>query len=164
MMVIFFFTYLSVSELDTDSVIALSVLVLSIFFTVAEFMFISKTVKGENHFYISATPSVSLMLVGLLLALNESISILFIGTKLSLLFFISGILFFTAYYSSIIRYRYLPPGIAEYPALLTYFVLLPVDVFLFNKSFNVASFLCAILVLLALSILLNSRLKDKLTP
>lgn len=152
------FTYFSLPDLSLESIIALSVLTISIFFTVAEFIFISKSVKNEKYFYLSATPSVSLILVGLILGYDQPSSLLFIQPELLFVLLLTGIFFFTAYYSSIVRYRYLPPGIAEYPSLLTYFVLLPVDVFIFNKSFGFLTFSCGVLVLLGLSYLLRHRI------
>ncbi len=156
---IFSFAFLSTQVYDDIPLSTLMVLAVAIVLTVFEFMFISKSVRDENKFYIWSTPSVALILSGLFLMDGDFSSILNVDIKLLTLLFFSGLMFFLSYYTSMVRYKYLPPGLAEYPSLLTYFILLPIDLILFDGVFNVIVFLNAVVILLLMSNLIKERLK-----
>ena len=120
---------------------------------------LSKAVKDENKFYIYSTPSLALLISGIIMSYGDFNIILPIRLEVLILLILCGFMFFMAYYTSIIRYKYLPPGLAEYPSLVTYFILLPIDLIFFNGSFDSFVFLNAVIILSLMSILVKVRVK-----
>ncbi|NOI60592.1 hypothetical protein [Vibrio coralliilyticus] len=153
------FAFLSLESDEKTSHIALIILFTSILLTVSEFLLLSKAVKDENKFYISSTPSLALLISGIIMSNGELNVILSIKFEVFILLFLCGLMFFMAYYTSIIRYKYLPPGLAEYPSLVTYFILLPIDLAFFNGNFDSFVFFNAVIILSLMSILVKVRVK-----
>lgn len=153
------FAFLSLGSDEKTSSIALLILVISILLTVSEFLLLSKAVKDENKFYIYSTPSLALLISGIIMSYGDFNIILPIRLEVLILLILCGFMFFMAYYTSIIRYKYLPPGLAEYPSLVTYFILLPIDLIFFNGSFDSFVFLNAVIILSLMSILVKVRVK-----
>lgn len=144
------FSYITLSA-DVP-LFGLIILTVSIVMTLAEFLLLSKSVKEESPFYISAVPSFSLLIVGVATQAFGGHMPLITPTYI-LLGALAGIMFFLAYYTSLVRYKVLPPGLAEYPSLFTYFLILPMEVFLLNGKFEIFVFANAVIVLLIMTTL-----------
>lgn len=119
---------------DNTSRVGLLILLISTFCMIGEYMTLSHTVKKESSALICSIPSVSLILLGISLSFvfNEPLWVL---NKNTFFLLLCGLSYFIAYYSGIIRYKLLPPGLAEYPSLMSIFFIWPVDVFFYRGVF-----------------------------
>lgn len=139
------------------SLIGFIILSLSIAFTLIEFLFLAAAVKNESPFYMSATPSLGLILAGIASGCDfDSLKLLTI-----IVLALSGILFFLAYLTSSIRYKILPPGLAEFPSLMTYFFILPLEILVYDKKPSPYVFAAATFTLCLMSILVVMRARTK---
>ncbi|MDC9622376.1 hypothetical protein PSI22_12205 [Xenorhabdus sp. XENO-7] len=158
-MLIFFYQSLSI---DKASLLGIGILLLSAFFMIAEYMTLSHTVKYESQALVCLVPSVSLILLGIIFSIIFNESLFYISGKLITGLSICGILYFIAYYSGVIRYKLLPPGLAEYPSLMTILIVWPVDVLFFNGNMSFNTIIFGILALILLGIIIREHRKSKL--
>jgi len=120
------------------------------------------TIK-ESPFIVAAVPALACVLVGGLWGMQIQMP-LATSTLNFVLEIACGFLIYALYIASIYRYRVLPVGLAEYPTLLTGFVILPVEYWLFGlqpKPLYLAN-LALVLVLVGACVYLNLAAKKSL--
>lgn len=152
-----------VSLAQGASAYGLLLLGIAIGLSILEYLLLANAVKKEPPIYVVATPALACTLAGLALVVP---SILSGGNAASVVphtptdwgwLLLAGICFFGAYWTSIVRYRLLPPGLAEYPALLPYFLLLPIEWLLFGHTTTPLVFTNAVVTLGLMTMLLALR-------
>ncbi len=114
---------------------------------IAEFVMLKTSTQKEGPFIVAAMPAIACMIVGGMG--TKSVTLLSLTPGLWAFSFLSGVALFFVYFLSIYRYRILPLGISEYPALITALVILPVEYLLFDwKPTPLYIFNVVILILL----------------
>ncbi len=120
------------------------------------------TIK-ESPFIVTAVPALACVLVGGIWGVQIEMP-LSTSTLNFTLEIACGFLIYLLYAASIYRYRVLPVGLAEYPTLLTGFVILPAEYWLFGlkpNGFYLAN-LALVLVLVGACVYLNLAAKKAL--
>lgn len=105
-------------------------LLCTIVVSVSYIMLRHSTLK-ESPFVVAATPALACVIVGSLWTWQSGV--LYEPTASQFGWeIVCGFLIYALYTASIYRYRLLPMGLAEYPALLTVFLIMPAEYWLFG--------------------------------
>ncbi len=119
------------SRAPNESLLGYLFLLLSTLTVAASYIMLRHSTIKESPFVVVATPALACVMVGAVWGLQLEMPLAATGPEFALEA-ICGLLIFGLYTASIYRYRLLPVGLAEYPTLLTAFLILPAEYFLFG--------------------------------
>lgn len=155
------FLYQSLSN-DSASLLGIGMLLLSTFFMIAEYITLNKTVHSESPALICSIPSLSLILLGVGFSAWFGESLFNITNEMLIIMATCGFFYFVAYYSGIIRYKLLPPGLAEYPSLLSVVIICPVDNLFFGETISINTLIFGLAALILLGFIIREHKKPKI--
>lgn len=138
------------------------ILLISTLFMIGEYITLNTTVKKESPVLICTIPSVALIMLGGIYAFVFNEPLFTMSTPSVLFLLCCGFSYFIVYYSGIIRYKLLPPGLAEYPSLMTILFIWPIDVFFFGGKISVNALIVGLTGLVLLSIIIREHRKTKI--
>jgi hypothetical protein len=137
---------------------------LAVISVIFEYIMLKGSAQKEGTLVVAGVPAVACILVGSagLLATHSAASLSLEGAWAIGL--ASGILNFFVYYLSFFRYRLLPLGVAEYPGLLSTWMILLGEYFWFGRVPSANYFLNVVVVFVLLSTVLWMQFKNAPKP
>jgi drug/metabolite transporter (DMT)-like permease len=120
---------------SNESLLGFGFVFVAVLAVMIEFIMLRKSAFKESTFILAAVPGLACLSCGFfwIVTTSNTQQIAEISLLEIVLAVISGFSIYGAYFVTVIRYKILPLGLAEYPALLTAVVLLPTEYVLFNQ-------------------------------
>ncbi|MHC9247674.1 hypothetical protein [Aeromonas jandaei] len=149
---------------DFTALLGLGILLLSTFVMIAEYMTLNHTVRTESPALISSVPSLSLIILGCILSYSLNESLVLDGYSQLPFLTLCGFFYFVVYYSGIIRYKILPPGLAEFPSLLTILIVWPVDKLFFGGNISPNTLVFGMVAIVMVGYIIHEHRKSVIPP
>jgi len=117
---------------SSESLIGFAYLFCGIGLVMGEYILLRTSTRNESPLIVIAAPALAMIIFGIVSDLGQTASIYNLPLNSICLSILCGLLIYGVYYASIFRYRILPLGLAEFPALIAALIILPAEYFFHN--------------------------------
>lgn len=155
--VVLFFVFAIWNRNPNDHFLGYIFFSIALVFVIIEYIMLKDSTQKENMYIVAATPSISCFLIGLLGVCFQESAFQALTSFTGFLVFLNGIVMYLFYRLSIYRYRILPLGLSELPALLASYVIIFGERTLFGVQHSVGYILFLVLVTVLLLYIFTLR-------